>query len=48
MISKSFLRRNRENETIWSQNYKNLSEDGKQKLVKCRKKYYKMRKNYLL
>ena len=28
--------------------YKNLSEDGKQKLVKYRKRYYKMRKNALL
>ena len=28
--------------------YKNLSEDEKQKLVKYRKKYYKMRKNALL
>ena len=27
---------------------KNLSEDGKQKLVEYRKKYYRMRKNVLL
>ena len=27
---------------------KNLSEDGKQKLVESRNKYYRMRKNVLL
>ena len=28
--------------------YKNISENGKDKLVECIKKYYKMRKNALL
>ena len=31
-----------------SERYKNLPEDKKQRLVKYRKKYYKMRKNALL
>ena len=30
------------------EHYKNFSEDGKNKLIKYRKKYYKMRNNALL
>ena len=33
---------------IWSERYKNLSIDVKQKLVDYRKEYYRMRKNSLL
>ena len=40
--------RNRKKQHYGCEEYKNLPEDEKQKLIEYRKKYYKMRKNTLL
>ena len=44
---KCFYRRKKKQQYGWER-YKNFSEDGKQKLVEYRKKYYRMRKNAFL
>ena len=45
---KIFPKKKKKNATIWSRTLENISEDERQKLVKYRKKYYRMRKNALL
>ena len=46
---KIFLKKKKKKKQQYSrERYKNLSEDEKQKLVDCRTKYHRMRKNLLL